>query len=140
MADSQEVLESVALPLRRREQLRRVIAGQSVTDASIAVGYKNGNVGSGALSDTRKRLMAAMDHSGLTPKVFVQEYLLPLLNATQTQYFAKDGVVTDDRTDADNGVRLAALKEAGKLMALYPKEEAPVTAIAINITGIGVDE
>jgi hypothetical protein len=134
MADSQNVLAEVALPIRRREQLRRVLAGQPIGEASIAVGYKNPEAGSKALSDTRRRLAVAMESSGLTPTTFVRDYLLPLLNATQTVYATKDGMFTDERVTEDSAIRMAALRETGKLMALYPKEQdSGPTQLNINI-------
>ena len=139
MPEESAASNRIDLPLRRRAQLARVIAGDPIGQASIAVGYKTKQAGSNALADTRKRLIAAMDHYALTPESFVRDYLLPLLNATQTQYFAFNGVVTDERIQEDNSIRLAAAKETGKLMGLYPKEEQTgPNAIAITIRSFSV--
>jgi hypothetical protein len=125
----------IKLPVRRREQLRRVINGEPIGQASLAVGYKSANVGTHALSDTRKKLICTMDAFQLTEVTLVRDYLLPLLNATKTEFFAKDGIVMDDRTVEDNSTRLSALNMTWKLRGAYPKEqsEGPSTLnIAIN--------
>lgn len=136
----------IALPLRRSAQLKRVLNGEHVNSASLAVGYKSARTGQNALRDTRKRLLDAMDHLHLTPEGLVRDYLLPMLNATSTQYFAKDGVVMDERTDPDNAIRLAALRDTFKLGGMFPKEQSDGPnhlAITINnavVTTTGDDE
>jgi hypothetical protein len=123
------------LPLRRRAQLKRVINGESAKEASLAVGYKTARSGYNALADTRKRLVTVMDHYGLTEQALIRDYLMPLLNATQTKFFAKDGIVMDERIVEDNDTRESALHMTWKLRGAYPKEqsEGPSTLnIAIN--------
>src|ERR1700719_3440447 len=105
MADS---VNPINLPPRRRDQLRRVIAGQPVGEASLAVGYKNAHSGRSALSDTRKRLISTMEVYGLSDAALVRDYLLPLMNACKTEFYAKDGIVMDERTVEDNGTRLSS--------------------------------
>jgi hypothetical protein len=120
---------------RRRDQLRRVLSGEPVGKASLAVGYKTANVGVHALSDTRKRLLAAMDHFNLTPEVYVRDYMLPLLNATNTVTATFMGQITDRLEVPDNGTRMSALKECGKMMELYPKESGDGPShLAISIS------
>jgi hypothetical protein len=132
MADQ---VSSLTLPLRRRDQLRRVLAGQPIGQASLDVGYKTKNVGTHALSDTRKRLLAAMDYFHLTPETFTRDYLLPLLNATSTITASYEGKITDTLEVSDNGTRLSAAKECGKLMGLYPREQLDGPShLAISIT------
>jgi hypothetical protein len=141
MPELAENTTAIALPPRRVAQLKRVIAGEPVGQASMAVGYKTKQAGSNALADTRRRLLAAMEKYAVTPESFVRDYMLPLMNATQTQYFAFNGAVTDERTDPDNSIRLAALRETGKLMGLYPKEDSGGPShLAITLNNVQVTD
>src|ERR1700690_676631 len=141
MANNSDGQSPVKLPLRRRAQLVRVMAGESVTDASLAVGYKSAQSGHNAMADTRKRLLSAMDHYNLTPDTLIRDYLIPLLNATKTQFFAKDGVVMDERIVEDNGTRLSALDMTWKLRGAYPKDDSDGPShMAITINNVGTLE
>jgi hypothetical protein len=128
------------LPPRRVEQLERVLNGEPVGAASLAVGYKNENTGSKALADTRKRLAEAFEEVGLTPRTFVRDYFMPLMNATETKLFAHEGVITDQTELADNGIRMAAAKEYARLTALYPREDNAIVGLNIAINNIAVTE
>jgi hypothetical protein len=128
---------SIDLHPRRVAQLKRVLNGEPIGEASKAVGYSSKSTGSRALSDTRKRLLAAMDHYKLTPETYVRDYLLPLLNATTTLTASYEGQITDTMEVADNSTRMAAIRETAKMMQLYPREQSdgPATLnIQINNT------
>jgi len=132
---------SLSLPVRRRDQLRRVLSGQSIEEASAAVGYSTIGSGYQALSDTRKRCLAAMDHYQLTPVTFVRDYLLPLLNATETKFATFEGKITDSVEVSDNTTRMDAARMTAKIMDLFPKSANVNVATKINITiGPGKNE
>jgi hypothetical protein len=138
MPESELVDNPIKLPIRRRAQLKRVLSGEPIGEASLAVGYSSASTGSRALRDTRNRLIEAMDRHNLTDGVLVRDYLLPLLNATQRQHASFMGVFTDSVTDEDNHTRLAALRETFKLRGAYPREESGPSALAITLNNISV--
>src|SRR5882762_10022090 len=107
MSDISVPDKPIHLTLKKRAQLRRVIAGEPIGQASLAAGYSSASAGSRALRDTRAKLMEAMERYSLTDGVLVRDYLLPLLNATQTQHTSFMGSFTDSVTDEDNHIRLA---------------------------------
>lgn len=119
---------------RRREQLRRVIGGESVQNASLAVGYSNRQSGYSALSDTRRRLQAALEQSGMTPLVFVRDYLLPKMNATETKLATFEGKFTDSVEVEALGTQMDAIKLCAKVAGYFPqKEDNGPTHLAITI-------
>ena len=131
----------VSLPPRRVDQLKRVLSGESVTQASIAAGYKSVKSGSNALADTRKRLLSTMEVYGLTDAALVRDYLVPMLNATKTITASYEGQITDTMEMADNGARLSSLDMAFKLKGSYPKQDANgPTALNICINNVQVIE
>ena len=124
---------------RRKVQLARVLAGDSITEASKVAGYSSVQAGSRALADTRTRIRATMVRYGLTEDTLIRDYLMPLLNATRTQFFAKDGIVTDDRTVEDNATRRESLHMAFQLAGSYPKDEGNGgnVSLQVNISSVG---
>lgn len=141
MAEIQAPSNPISLPLRRRAQLKRVLAGEPIGKASLAVGYASKATGSRALSDTRKRIVDAMDHFSLTPEVMVRDYLIPLMNATETKLFAHEGVILDERELADNGTRKDTLRMAFQLRGAFPKEEGSGPShLSITLNNIAVTE
>jgi len=137
MAETPLAAAAMALPIRRRQHLKRVLNGERVGEAALAVGYKTAASGNTAISLTRKKLMEAMDRSGLTDVVLVRDYLVPLLNATGTVTASHEGKITDTMDVADNGVRLAALRETFKLRGSYPKENASPAIGSVSIVWNG---
>ena len=119
MTDS---VNPIVLAPRRAAHLKRVLNGEPIGDASLAVGYASRTTGSRALADTRKKLLDAMDHFHLTPEGLVRDYLLPLLNATTTVTASYEGRITDTLELADNSTRLAALRDTFKLGGMFPRE------------------
>ena len=131
------------LPLRHRRkvQLAHIIAGESVGDASKAAGYASIQTGSRALSDTRTRLHSIMNKHGLSEEALIRDYLVPLMNATKSQFFAHEGVVTDERIVEDNGTRDSAFVTACKLRGLFPREQSDGPAhLNISINNSVVNE
>ena len=118
---------------RRKVQLAHIIMGDSITEASKVAGYATVQSGSRALKDTRRRLRDVMDYYGLTEEVLVRDYMMPLMNATSMHFFAKDGIVMDERTTEDNAIRRSALDMVWKLRGAYPKEEPQQNNLNITI-------
>jgi hypothetical protein len=127
----------IKLTLKKREQLRRVLAGESVTEASKAAGYASISTGSHALANTREKLCDIMDRLYLTDEQLVKKYLMPLLEANTTQFFAKDGIITDSATIEDNGTRRESLRMAFKLRGSFPSESSGGPhSLNINIANV----
>jgi hypothetical protein len=82
-----------------------------------------------------------MDHFSLTPEGLIRDYLIPLMNATKTEFFAKDGIVMDDRVVEDNSTRKDTLRMAFQLRGAFPKEEGGGPShLSITLNNIAVTE
>src|SRR5258708_30766007 len=131
--------QPIHLTLKKRAQLKRVLSGERIGEASLNAGYSSASTGSRALKDTRHKLMEAMDRYCLTDAVLVRDYLLPLLNATATVYATFQGQISDTLPIEDNQVRLAALRETFKLRGAYPRDESGgPTHLNIAINNVSV--
>lgn len=131
--------QPIHLTLKKRAQLKRVLNGERIGEASLNAGYSSASTGSRALKDTRHKLMEAMDRYCLTDAVLVRDYLLPLLNATATVYATFQGQISDTLPIEDNQVRLAALRETFKLRGAYPRDESGgPTHLNIAINNVSV--
>lgn len=103
------------LSSRQHAFLKAYARGKTLKQAAIEAGYSKKNAdqsGYQALKAIKGRAAALMDEIGLTDRAFIENYLVPLLEAKETKFF-KDG---DKRISvAALGIRHAALDTAFKL-------------------------
>lgn len=111
--------------------MKNLTKGMSITDAAIKAGYSNstravaGQLGSQALENIRLKMPEVLENAGLTDESLVEDYLKPLLKATETKFFQKDGVVTDIRDVIAWGPRSTGLDMAFNLKGSYAPKFDP---------------
>jgi hypothetical protein len=113
---------------RQRNLIKRVAGGATLTDAAIAAGYKStspAQAGHQAMQQIAKSGLGAdlLDRFGLTDEVLVERYLKPLLEAHETKFFAKDGLVVTCFDVVDLVTRRYALDMCFRLKGKYKAEE-----------------
>ena len=80
-----------------------------------------------------------MDDAGLTERVLIEKYLVPLLSAKNIKHFQHKGKVTDKRTVPDHATRLRALETAFELRGSYssaPQEDPAQTGVKVIVVDI----
>ncbi len=120
----------IRLNPQRARLVKAMAAGKSVAEASRIAGYAHPNAAHNALRALKARFSDVMEKHGLTDDTLVTKYLLPLLNAKETRFFAHQGIVLDKRDVPDNGTRTSALDMAFRLKGSYPKNGDDVRAEA----------
>lgn len=111
----------------------------SLTDAAVASGYSENNArqsGYQAFQVVKEKMPELLEKHGLTDDAVIVNYLLPALQAKETKFFQKDGLVTDERDVIAWGPRLTALDTFYKLRDAYPsreKQDDSERGIAITI-------
>lgn len=122
---------------QQRALVKNLVKGMSITDAALKAGYSEncpGQVGSQALAIIKQKMPELMDNIGLTDERLLTRYLKPALDANETKFFQKDGLVTDTRDVIAWGPRLTALDLAFNLKGCYaPKGNLPILPIAVQI-------
>ena len=114
------------LSSRQHAFLKAYAKGKTLKQAAIEAGYSKTNAdqsGYQALKAIKGRAADLMDEIGLTDRVLIENYLVPLLEAKETKFF-KDG--DKPISVAALAIRHAALDTAFKLRGSYaprnPKE------------------
>lgn len=125
------------LTLQQRALIKNLSKGMSITDAARKAGYSPnspGQSGSQALENIRLKMPEVLERAGLTDESLIENYLHPALEAHETKFFQKDGLVTDERNVAAWSPRLTALDLAFRLKGSYaPKAEESTTNIGVKI-------
>jgi hypothetical protein len=140
-----------------------IVEGKTQSDAAIEAGYSPLNArqsGNQAMESVRRRMPGLLDELGFTDRAIIDKYLHPLLEATETKFFAyrrqiikkppktkKKDVepivetvqVIDKREVAALGTRCFAFDALCKLKGIYaPKQidfdpTAPAPLVSINM-------
>jgi phage terminase small subunit len=133
------------LTSRQTKFVKELAKGQTHKQAAINAGYAEKHADQAAhqaLERIRAKMADVMDRHGLTDDVLVEKYLVPLLKANTTKFFAHEGTVKDSREVEDNDTRTRSLDMAFKLKGSYaPKtqEEAAVNQSFLGPTVIVLD-
>lgn len=133
---------SAARKLTPRQLLfaKSLVKGTTITDAARNAGYSGKNLaqsGHQALKTVQSKMPELFEEAGLTPRVLIQKYLVPLLDATTTKFCQYKGRFTDSVIVADNHTRLLALDMAFRLIGAYATSESvtfPEPSIKVIVT------
>lgn len=106
------------LTTRQRKLIRSVSQGVGITRAAKVAGYSSPQSASGSLKLLRERIPSLMDKFGMTERFLMRKCLKPGLLATKTEFFQKDGRVTDERTVIAWGTRHDYLTTALRLRGM----------------------
>jgi phage terminase small subunit len=90
-----------AAKMRRKIVIQGLIEGKTIKDAAILAGYSPktaGEQGAAILQhpQAKQEFSLIMERKGLTDEILAQK-IKDLLDAQETKYFQKDGIVTDQR-------------------------------------------
>lgn len=124
--------------------LAGMLEGKNMREAIVAAGLDISR-GTNIVHTLRDHLAVVLEDEGLTNTSIVREYLRPALDATETQFFSKDGIVCDERTIINWQARLNALNVLLRLKGSYHRdvednEDADTSrGIQVNIQVIGQD-
>ena len=129
---------------RQMKLIEERAKGKTYAEAAIAAGYSEKGArqsGYQAMQQLRGRLPELLDKYGLSEEVLIDKYLRPLLNATETIFFQKDGKVKQRVNVAALAIRHSSLRTAFELHGSYaprdPKEAAQfgVKVIVADLPG-----
>jgi hypothetical protein len=128
---------------QQRALVKNLVKGMSITEAAREAGYADngyvGQLGSQALENIRLKMPEVLNRHGLTDDVLVEDYLKPLLEAEETKFFQKDGIVVERYNVIAWGPRKEGLDIAFRLKGSYaPKSADEIEAgnITINIAAM----
>jgi hypothetical protein len=128
-------------PLTSRQHafIRELAKGSTHRDAAIKAGYKAKHpdqVAHQALKGIQQKVPALMDEVGLTDRVLIEEYLVPLLRAKETKFFNEGKRRINV---AALGIRHTALETAFKLRGSYaPRDPKEAEQFGIKVVVVDI--
>ena len=119
---SKRKVKKPTLTPRQRKFIKGIIAGKSNTQAAIAAGVPVAGAhvtASRMLQDANVKgaIQSVWESCGLTDE-FIGNKVKDLCKAKKTSYFAKDGIVTDERVQDDTAVQRSSVELAARLKGL----------------------
>lgn len=154
------------LSVRERKLVKNLGRGMTQKDAAIEAGYSDKHPSQSAhnaLASIARKMPEVMEKAGLTDESLIEDYLKPLLKATEVKHFAfrktisvpgkkktatrpatKKSVrieqVIEERHVASLGARLNALDMAFKVKGSYAPKQIdfdPDNAVPVTIIDVG---
>ena len=127
------------LSSRQHSFLKAYAKGKTLKQAAIEAGYSKKNAdqsGYQALKAIKVRAADLMDEMGLTDRVLIEKYLVPLLDAEETKFFNEGKKRINV---AALGIRHTALDTAFKLRGSYaPRDPAEAAQFGIKVVVVDV--
>jgi phage terminase small subunit len=127
-----------------RKFVKSLCSGMTLAEAAIEAGYSPKNAaqsGFQALKYIEAKMPELMDRQGLTASALINKYLLPALEAEETEFAKFEGKISDKCNVIAWGPRLTALDMALKLRGSYAPvktEEKNPTPVSIQVSVVHV--
>ena len=126
---------------KARKFLKHILTGAHPTDAAVKAGYSSKNPAQSAnqvLNSCRKTVPQLLNEAELSEAVLIQNYLSPLLKATQTRFFHHKGKVKAVREVAALETRTTALEMAFKLHGSFAPLKQETTSRSVSVIVLDV--
>lgn len=121
---------------REKILLRELAKGATYAQAARAAGYSEKNLtqsGFQAFEHIKAKMPEVLERKGLTDDAVIDKYLVPALEAQETEFAKFKGEITDSREVVAWGPRLTALDMLFKLKGSYAEEKSGGAAVAVQI-------
>jgi len=127
---------------RQSRFAKAFMKSRTLREAALAAGLSPKNPrqsGSQMLKQLQAKVPEMMDQHGLSVPSLIDNYLRPLLNATQTKFAQDEGEFTDFVDVEDNDIRERALDKAFRLHGAYaPRDGETPGGIGVKVIVLDV--
>jgi hypothetical protein len=129
------------LTVKQSKLLKELPTSGSVAEAGEKAGYADRTAAHRALKNLAEKTPEILERLGLGIEATVNKYLLPLLDATETKFWAKDGVVIEQRDVVALDIRLRALEVWARLMGAYTAQKVQLSGgLTVDLNHVSDDE
>lgn len=127
--------------VRRARLVQAVINGENLRDVAISTGLSPRTAQSQASDilrhpEAQKTFLLTLEKEGLTDE-FLAQKAHELLEAENTHYFAKDGIVTDTRTSPAHETRRKTLELVAKMKGHLKEQSTADVSIGLMQMVVG---
>ena len=113
------------LTLKQAKLVKALPTSASVSEAGRKAGYSDAPTAHRALATIREKMPDVLDRHGLTAD-FAAQKCLKLMDAKETRFFAKDGLVMETREVEALDVQLRALDAWAKMYGAFREDKIQV--------------
>jgi hypothetical protein len=113
------------LTLKQTKLVRALPTAKSVSEAGRKAGYSDAPTAHRALASIREKMPDVLERHGLTAD-FAAQKCLKLMDAKETRFFAKDGMVMETREVEALDVQLRALDAWAKMFGAFREGKVQV--------------
>lgn len=129
------------LTLKQTKLLQALPTSASVAEAGQKAGYAYRQDAHRALKSISERAPEVLERLGLTIEHVADKCLRPLLEATETKFFANNGIVLDKREVAALEIRLRAIEVWARLMGAYTAQKVQLSGdLTLDLNHVSDDE
>jgi hypothetical protein len=129
------------LTVKQSKLLKALPTSGSVAEAGEKAGYSDRTAAHRALKNLAEKTPEILERLGLGIESTVDKYLLPLLAATKTEFFANGGIVVEQRDVAALDIRLRAFEIWAKLMGAYTAQKVQLSGgLTVDLNHVSDDE
>ena len=115
------------LTLKQSRFVKELPKSKSVAEAGAKAGYYDRPTAHRALKSISERAPEVLERIGLTIEHVANNCLRPLLEATETKFFANQGIVMEEKIVKDSDIRLRAIDIWAKLKGAYSTQKVEVS-------------
>ena len=113
------------LTLKQARLVKELPTAASVSEAGRKAGYSDAPTAHRALATIREKMPDVLDRHGLTADYAAQK-CLKLMDAKETRFFAKDGIVMETREVEALDIQLRALDAWAKMYGAFREDKVQV--------------
>lgn len=115
------------LTLKQSRFVQELPTSRSVSEAGSKAGYAYRQDAHRALKSISERAPEVLERLGLTIEHVADKFLRPLLEATETKFFANQGIVMEEKIVKASDIRLRAIDIWAKLKGAYSTQKVEVS-------------
>lgn len=129
------------LTLKQSKLVQALPGSNSVAEAGARAGYFDRPTAHRALKSISERAPEVLERLGLTIEHVANNCLRPLLEAKETRFFQKDGIVMEERDVEALDIRLRAIDTWAKMMGAYTTQKVQFSGhLDLDINHVSDDE
>jgi hypothetical protein len=115
------------LTLKQAKLVQELPKSNSMAEAGAKAGYACRQSAHEAFKAVIERSPDVLQRLGLTHDYVLDKCLRPLLEAKETKFFQKDGIVMQERDVEANDIRIRAIELWGKLMGAFTAQKVQLS-------------
>jgi hypothetical protein len=126
---------------KQKKLVEALPVSDSIAQAGEVAGYSDRTAASRALKSIQERAPEVLERVGLSIEHVVNNCLRPLMDASETKFFANGGIVLDKREIPALDIRIRAIEVWARLMGAYTAQKVQLSGdLSLDLNHVSDDE